>query len=226
MKSNGLRIVKNSIATILVVLIFFFSFISLINYSFNSMYIQTHVKGFSMQPTINLNATNPEVDGDKIYINKYSKISLNDIVVAKTSWHNDYIIKRVVATPGDKMYIEDEVNHFAIYVNDQLLYTKEKYGEDFEKFKTGSYANYNNYLKFLENEEFAQYIKKENELTYIQLGENEYFLMGDNWGHTTDSLEKGPVKTNEIIGKVDLIIDVANTNPFTSTLFFLKNLFS
>ena len=58
------------------------------------MYIQTHVKGFSMQPTINLNATNPEVDGDKIYINKYSKISLNDIVVAKTSWHNDYIIKR------------------------------------------------------------------------------------------------------------------------------------
>ena len=179
-----------------------------------------------MQPTINMNMTDPKAKGDTIYVNQNSSFSNNDIVVAKVSWYKHYIIKRLVGTPGDKIEIKDEGSHYGVYVNNNLLYTKEKYGDQSSFPKTGSFGYYESYLAFLENPEFAQCVKEEGGTKFIQLGKNEYFLMGDNWGQTTDSVEKGPIKTREIIGKVDLIIDVENKNPFVSTWFFLKKLFS
>lgn len=40
----------------------------------------------------------------------------------------------------------------------------------------------------------------------IILNENEYLLMGDNWGNSTDCLTGGPTEENDIIGRVDIII--------------------
>lgn len=226
MKKHTSNLIKNIISSILVVLIFFLLFISLVNFTFNMLYVETQVRGYSMQPTINLNAKNSYVKGDKIYINQYSTFTNDDIVVAKVDWHSDYIIKRIVGTPGDKIQIKDLQDQYGVFVNDKLLYTKEKYG-DLNAFpKTGSFGYYEEYEAFLINPEFQPWVVHDINNHYIQLGENEYFLMGDNWGHTTDSIAKGPVKTNEIIGKVDLIVNVTDNNPFTSTLFFLKKLFS
>ena len=181
-----------------------------------------------MQPTININMTKDDEKGDTIYVNKYSTFTNNDIVVAQVDWPGieGYIIKRLVGTPGDKIEIKDELTHFAVYVNDELLYTKKKYGNPSSLPKTGSYGYFESYLSFLEKDKFQLVKEDSTGNKYIQLGENEYFLMGDNWGHTTDSLEDGPVKRNEIIGKVELIIDVTNKNPFVATWFFLKKLFS
>ncbi len=189
-------------------------------------YIETPVRGFSMQPTINNTMTNPEAKGDKIYINQFSGFTRNDIVVAKVDWYEHLIIKRVIGVPGDKIEIKDETTHFAVYVNDSLFYTKEKYGENQTFYKTGSIGYYSKYLDFLKNPEFKKYVETKNETTYIRLEENEYFLIGDNWGHTTDSIEKGPILKNEIVGKVDLIVKVDNENPFTTTWYMLKKIFS
>ena len=126
----------------------------------------------------------------------------------------------------DKIEIKDETDHFSLYVNDSILYTKDKYGNQDSYYKTGSYGYYENYKSFLLNPEFQKWVKNENGTSYIQLGEDEYFLMGDNWGSTTDSIMKGPVKENEIIGKVDYIVDLTNDNPFTEIIFFFKKLFS
>lgn len=181
-----------------------------------------------MQPTINNSMTDPLAKGDTIYINEYASFSRNDIVVAKVDWYEHLIIKRVVGIPGDKIEIRDEITHFAVYVNDTLFYTKEKYGTDETFYKTGSIGYYDNYLNFFEKEEFKDYIETEDETgkSFIYLEDNEYFLMGDNWGHTTDSVEKGPVRKNQITGRVDLIVEVNNKNPFVETWFMLKKIFS
>lgn len=179
-----------------------------------------------MRPTINMNVNDSTVEGDRIFINPHQKGTLNDIVVAKVDWFDSYIIKRMVGTPGDKIEIKDEGSHFALYVNDSLLYTKDKYGENTPFQKTGSYGYYDSYLKFLTNSEFVQYIETDGNTSYIKLDENEYFLMGDNWGHTLDCLSRGPIKEKDIVGKVELIIDVTNENPFTPFNFFMKKIFS
>lgn len=230
MQSHKNRVFKNIISSILVVLIFFFSFITLINISFNLLYSKTQVRGFSMRPTININVDDSKAKepGDTIYINRKCSMTNNDIVIADVEWPgvNDCIIKRLVGVPGDKIEIKDETTHYAVYVNDKILYTKEKYGNNVSFPKSGSYLYYENYLNFLNSTEFSKWVKEENGTKYIQLGANDYFLMGDNWGQTTDSLEKGPVKKKNLVGKVELIIDVDNKNPLTPTIFFLKKLFS
>lgn len=179
-----------------------------------------------MQPTINQNMTSQNAEGDTIYINKYSSFSNNDIVVAEVSWFDNYIIKRVVGVPGDKIEIKDLDSHFALFVNDEILYTKEKYGDNTPFQKTGSYAYYADYLEFLTKAEFQNNVETNGTEKYIRLKDNQYFLMGDNWGHTTDCLTKGPVKQTDIVGKVELIVDVTNDNPFTTTWHFLKKIFS
>lgn len=179
-----------------------------------------------MQPTINMNVSSSTVDGDSILINKYEIGEVNDIVVAKVNWFDSYIIKRLVGTPGDKIEIKDHNTHFSLYVNDALLYSKEKTGENSLFIKTGSIGYYANYIDFLENPEFAGYVESDGTSTYIRLGENDYFLMGDNWGHTLDCITNGPIKKNNIIGRVDLIVDVTNNNPFTHFNFFMKKIFS
>jgi len=40
----------------------------------------------------------------------------------------------------------------------------------------------------------------------LKCGKNQYFLMGDNWGETTDSVTHGFVLKNQVIGKVDLVV--------------------
>lgn len=179
-----------------------------------------------MRPTINMNVENSTADGDRILINQFKTAQLNDIVVAEVDWHADLIIKRVVGMPGDKIEIKDEITHFALYVNDNVLYTKDKYGDNSYLNPTGSYGYYKAYLSFLDSYEFSDYVETDGENKYIKLDENEYFLMGDNWGMTLDSLSKGPIKESNILGVVDLIIDVNDKNPFTPFIFFMKKIFT
>lgn len=52
----------------------------------------------------------------------------------------------------------------------------------------------------------TSYLKKENLLgeMKITLGENEYFVLGDNRPYSFDSMEFGPIKKREIVGRVIL----------------------
>ena len=82
------------------------------------------VKGRSMYDTLKGN--------EMMILNKLAKIDRFDIVVVDEE-EDDYIIKRVIAMPGETIYCEDNV----IYVNNKKISNKYAYGEteDFDKIK-------------------------------------------------------------------------------------------
>lgn len=125
------------------------------------------VDGNSMTPTY--------TDSQMVFVNKikYQITSpvYGDIVIIKKDGTEDYIIKRVVACPGDTVYISNG----KIYVNN----TESQY----------------NYDKMAE----AGIASEE-----IRLGDDEYFVLGDNRNQSTDSRSKsvGIINKDEIKGEV------------------------
>lgn len=80
-------------------------------------------------------------------------------------------IKRIIGLPGEEVRIDEEGN---IYINGEIL--EENYGK--ETIQDPGLA--------------AQ---------TIQLGEDEYWVMGDNRNHSSDSRVIGPVPRSRILGK-------------------------
>lgn len=80
-------------------------------------------------------------------------------------------IKRIIGLPGEEVRIDKEGN---IYINGEIL--EENYGK--ETIQDPGLA--------------AQTIK---------LGEDEYWVMGDNRNHSSDSRVIGPVPRSRILGK-------------------------
>lgn len=82
------------------------------------------VKGRSMYDTLSGN--------EMMILNKLAKIDRYDIVVVDEP-EDDYIIKRVIALPGETVYCENNT----IYVNNKKIDDKYSYGEtyDFEEIK-------------------------------------------------------------------------------------------
>ena len=224
--STGLYYLKNILVAILIVLIFCCSFLAIANFTFYHTHTQERVKGYSMLPTLNSNVESDNILGDTIYVSTTAKIRLNDIVIASPEWHDKLIIKRLVGLPGDKIQIKNVDEHFELYINDKLLYTRNKYLENGAVDYSGTYSYYQKFNSFLTDERFSEYVETENGESYIKLDEDEYFLMGDNWGHTLDSLSEGPVSRKEIIAKTCLIIEYGKNHLIETTKHILKEIFS
>ena len=86
-----------------------------------------------------------------------------------------YYIKRIIGLPGETVQIDEQGN---IYINGEIL--SESYGREIIK---------------------AEYIGLAAEP--IVLGEDEYFVMGDNRNNSTDSRypQVGNIKREDIIGR-------------------------
>lgn len=132
---------------------------------------RTEVIGDSMNPTL--------YDKENLILNKVSYRFHDperfDIVVFPfRNGENKNYIKRIIALPGETIYIDKKGN---IYIDDVLL--EEHYGK--EVIRSAGRA-------------------KEP----ITLGEDEYFVMGDNRNNSEDSrfYEVQNVKRSEILGKV------------------------
>ena len=172
---------------------------------FNYVYTPAPVSSYSMYPTLNKDAPDFDTQGDWAYLNKFAKYQNNDIVIAKVSWHSTAIIKRLIASPGDTLEIRDEITHYGLYVNEQLVYTKEKNNISIHGKNGGTNAYYENYLSLLSRYP-NQVTQTSQGNSAFKLKENEYMLMGDHWEESTDCITQGPVKQDEILGRVDFVI--------------------
>lgn len=96
-----------------------------------------------------------------------------DIIVFPPYDTKEYYIKRIIGLPGETVRIDEEGN---IYINGEIL--EENYGK--ETIKNPGRA-----------------------IEEITLGDDEYFVLGDNRNNSTDSrsTQVGNVKRSQIIGR-------------------------
>lgn len=174
-------------------------------------FVSYWVNGQSMWPTLNsetrtakgvqFNDLSMSMDGatgvdfviGDTHENVMNKLSRFDIVVCKYT-EDDYFdkIKRIIALPGETFYIQS----------------------------TGKNKEDNGNLYVLNNEtgEF-EYVAQPLDSQYIVVGEypnkystpttledDEYFVMGDNRAHSSDSRQNGPVKKDNIEAKAIALV--------------------
>lgn len=129
------------------------------------------VSGNSMVPTMH--------NGDFLITEKISykfgSPKHGEIIVLKNPRNESQdFIKRIIAVPGDTIKIEKS----SVFVNNQPL--KESYLPTATPTRSGAFLN---------------------EEAIIKAGPNQYFVLGDNREHSSDSREWGPVTKEEIVGK-------------------------
>lgn len=117
-------------------------------------------------------------DGDNLIVDKlsyrFSEPERFDIIVFPFRYaEKTYYIKRIIGMPGETVYIDEEGN---IYINDELL--EESYGLEVIVDPGRAYEP-------------------------VTLGENEYFVLGDNRNNSSDSRDPvvGNIHRDEFIGK-------------------------
>ena len=121
-------------------------------------------------------------NGDNLIVEKlsyrFSDPKRFDIIVFPPTGKKEYYIKRIIGLPGETVQIDEDGN---IYINGELL--EENYGK--ETIQNPGRA--------------AQ---------PITLGDDEYFVMGDNRNNSEDSrfADVGLVKSDYIEGKVWFVI--------------------
>ena len=139
------------------------------------LYAPTIINGDSMKPALS--------DGDIIIIDKITyklkDIERFDIVAFKYKYdHSQMYIKRVIGMPGETIYMEDN----KIYILNK---------------ETGQYEQLKEYYGYYKGE------NKYPDCEPVTLGEDEYFVLGDNRNDSEDSRSSGvgAVKRELIIGK-------------------------
>jgi signal peptidase I len=138
------------------------------------------------------NSMNPTLqNNDSLWVDKISyKIGdpkRFDVIIFDYDENTDYV-KRIIGLPGEKVRIDQDGN---IYINDEIL--EENYGN--ERIRSTNIGRASQ---------------------TIMLGEDEYFVLGDNRNNSSDSryADVGNVKREDIVGKVRLRI-----YPFSSIGF-------
>jgi len=146
------------------------------------------VQGASMEPNfedgeylivneLGYKITDIEFDDIKFFsVKSFKDLKRGDVIVFRYPKNpKQYFIKRVIALPGEKIEIR----------NGQVIISQK-----------GS-----NLIVLDESEYLAENEKTSGELTMV-LKDDEYFVMGDNRSFSSDSRSWGPVKKENIIGKV------------------------
>ncbi len=131
------------------------------------------VKGQSMVPTLQ--------DGDELLVEKVSRyfgaINRFDIITVDTHWvetdHPNRVIKRVIGLPGETI----ELKEGEVYIDGQKLDQP-----------------------FLAPELLT--VSRDPRFNKVKLGENQYYVLGDNRNNSTDSRYYGPVPQSAILGKL------------------------
>ena len=134
------------------------------------------VMGPSMYPTLK----NEEMGFTNIISLKVFGIERYDVVVAYLESKDEQIVKRVIGMPYDTISCVDGI----IYINGEAI---DEYYLDDEYVKEQAASEYNGQF----TKDFAE----------IVLGEDEYFLLGDNRLHSSDSRVFGVFHKDDIVSK-------------------------
>ena len=117
-------------------------------------------------------------DGDNLIVDKlsyrFNEPQRFDIIVFPFRYaEKTYYIKRIVGLPGETVFIDE---NGTIFINGEEL--QESYGKEIIKDPGRAYEP-------------------------ITLGEDEYFVLGDNWNNSSDSRDPvvGNIHRDEFIGK-------------------------
>ena len=122
-------------------------------------------------------------DEDNLIVDKisyrFSEPKRFDIIVFPFEYEEDtYYIKRIIGMPGERVQIDGEGN---IYIDGEVL--EESYGREIMESPGRAWEE-------------------------ITLAEHEYFVLGDNRNHSSDSRDPsvGNIKRKDIIGRAFLRI--------------------
>lgn len=130
------------------------------------------VNGDSMKNTLH--------DNDVMILDKISyrnnEIKRFDIVVIYLEEEHEYIIKRIIGLPGEKIEYKDN----KLYVNGK--YVK----EEFEHYKTEDFST--------------------KDIGFEEIPEDKYLVLGDNRVNSIDSRYLGYIKRSDIKGKTSLVL--------------------
>ena len=134
--------------------------------------VQVH--GSSMFPTLH----DTSLGFSNILGYRTSGIKRFDIVIIYIEEKDEYLVKRCVGLPGETVS----------YVNGQLMIDGEYVPEEFfdEEYVAECIRNGETFM---------------NEIQPITLGEDEYYCLGDNRPHSTDSRYYGPFSKEQIKSK-------------------------
>ena len=127
---------------------------------------------------------------------RYGELERGDIVVfSNEETKGEAYIKRVIAVPGDTIRLEG----YSIYLNGELLTEDYAYIDPAFTGTRGSYVNTEK-LPWL-SLAACQNADGDTEFAYCgeyTLGEDEYFVMGDNRCHSNDSRSIGTISRKDV----------------------------
>ena len=150
------------------------------------------VDGRSMYPTLK--------DGEFGFTNVggvlLNGIERGDIVVVtmeedgqKTHW-----VKRVIGVPGDTVSCVNDV----VYINGKVLDETKYIDPDYRQSLVDKFGYFNK----VPNADNTNVVDFEE----VKLGDDEYYVMGDNRPYSKDSRYVGPVKKSQIFAKKMLVL--------------------
>lgn len=178
------------VSVVLIVLILFLSSLLLLRVFFKDYQVcQT-----SMTPTV--------CDGDYVLVDKKARIKRGDVIVINRK-NQDPIIKRLIATGGDEIYIENG-----------NVFVKE--------------SGQNKFV--LLDEPYVKYAKLES-YPQTKIEQGKIFVLGDNRAGSYDSRAFGCLDYNDIVGVVpEWVINNVHTKKYKLlinlyTFNFLKKIF-
>ena len=162
------------------------------------------VDGSSMSPTFNPNLidndyTNDEIEDRLIITNLFYTPKTGDVVVVTSENHDKPLIKRVIASSGQKVKLK--FSTWQVWVDGELLDESEYLIEGKNYFPYDPMSN-------------GSFEYDEVEFT---VGEGRVFVMGDNRQHSLDSRFSsiGQLRIDDIMGKV-----IARVYPLSSMKWF------
>jgi len=130
------------------------------------------VRGSSMYPTLK----DSSIGVSNLFGRKFGEIERFDIVIVYLAEKDEYLVKRVIGMPGETVsYVDGR-----LYINGEPMD---------EPFLDTEYAETYSDGVFMED------------VDPITLGEDEYYCLGDNRPHSSDSRYYGPFTEDQITSK-------------------------